>query len=130
MDVSFYQYSGEWTIINKNYDRNNVNDTSTYGTVRINAYKIIEETLNLKDVRVFDYEIDDEGKRKAILNKKETAIAQSKQELIKQKFKDWIWEEPERRNMLCQLYNEKFNSIRPREYDGSHINFVGMNTEI
>lgn len=130
MDVSFYQYSGEWTIINKNYDRNNVNATSTYGTVRMNAYKIIEETLNLKDVRVFDYEIDDEGKRKAILNKKETAIAQSKQELIKQKFKDWIWEEPERRNMLCQLYNEKFNSIRPREYDGSHINFVGMNPEI
>lgn len=103
---------------------------STYGTKRINAYKIIEETLNLKDVRIFDYVEDSDGKKKAILNKKETAIAQAKQELIKQGFQDWVWSEPERRERLCKLYNEKFNSIRPREYDGSHITFNGMNPEI
>ena len=103
---------------------------TAYGTSRINAYKIIEETLNLKDVRIFDYIEDDEGKKKAVLNKKETAIAQSKQEMIKQEFQDWIWSDPERRERLCKSYNEKFNSVRPREYDGSHIIFNGMNPEI
>ncbi len=105
-------------------------DKQVYGTSRINAYKIIEETLNLKDVRIFDYIEDDEGKKKAVLNKKETAIAQSKQEMIKQEFQDWIWSDPERRERLCKSYNEKFNSVRPREYDGSHIIFNGMNPEL
>ena len=99
-------------------------------TGRINAYKIIEETLNLKDVRIFDYVEDADGKKKAILNKKETAIAQAKQELIKQGFQDWVWSDPERRERLCRLYNDKFNNLRPREYDGSHIVFSGMNPEI
>ena len=103
---------------------------STYGTSRINAYKIIEETLNLKDVRIFDYIEDEDGKKKAVLNKKETAIAQAKQELIKQGFQDWVWADPTRREKLTKMYNEKFNSIRPREYDGSHITFNGMNPEI
>ena len=128
--VHFSQYTGEWNIEGKSYDRGNVKAYSTYGTSRINAYKIIEETLNLKDVRIFDYVEDEEGKKKAILNKKETAIAQAKQELIKQGFQDWIWAEPERRERLTKMYNEKFNSIRPREYDGSHITFNGMNPEI
>ncbi len=128
--IHFSEYTGEWNIEGKSYDRGNVKAYSTYGTSRINAYKIIEETLNLKDVRIFDYEEDADGKRKAILNKKETAIAQAKQELIKQGFQDWIWSDPERRERLCKLYNEKFNSIRPREYDGSHITFNGMNPEI
>ena len=126
----FSHYTGEWNIEGKSYDRANVKAYSTYGTSRINAYKIIEETLNLKDVRIFDYIEDDEGKKKAVLNKKETAIAQAKQELIKQGFQDWIWADPARREKLCKLYNEKFNSIRPREYDGSHITFNGMNPEI
>ena len=103
---------------------------STYGTSRINGYKIIEETLNLKDVRIFDYIEDEDGKKKAVLNKKETAIAQAKQELIKQGFQDWVWADPTRREKLTKMYNEKFNSIRPREYDGSHITFNGMNPEI
>ena len=128
--VHFSQYSGEWNVEGKSYDRGNVKAYNTYGTSRINAYKIIEETLNLKDVRIFDYIEDDEGKKKAVLNKKETAIAQSKQELIKQGFQDWIWAAPTRREKLTKLYNEKFNSIRPREYDGSHITFSGMNPEI
>ena len=128
--VHFSQYTGEWNIEGKSYDRGNVKAYSTYGTSRINAYKIIEETLNLKDVRIFDYIEDEDGKKKAVLNKKETAIAQSKQELIKQGFQDWIWSDPERRERLCKMYNEKFNSIRPREYDGSHITFNGMNPEI
>lgn len=128
--IHFSEYTGEWNIEGKSYDRGNVKAYSTYGTSRINAYKIIEETLNLKDVRIFDYEEDADGKKKAILNKKETAIAQAKQELIKQGFQDWIWSDPERRERLCKLYNEKFNSIRPREYDGSHITFNGMNPEI
>ena len=114
----------------KSYDRSNVKAYSTYGTSRINAYKIIEETLNLKDVRIFDYIEDEEGRKKAVLNKKETAIAQAKQELIKQGFQDWIWADPARREKLTKMYNEKFNSIRPREYDGSHIVFNGMNPEI
>lgn len=128
--VHFSAYTGEWNIEGKSYDRSNVKAYSTYGTGRINAYKIIEETLNLKDVRIFDYVEDADGKKKAILNKKETAIAQAKQELIKQGFQDWIWSDPERRERLCRLYNDKFNSLRPREYDGSHIVFSGMNPEI
>ena len=128
--VHYSQYTSEWNIEGKSYDRSNVKAYSTYGTSRINAYKIIEETLNLKDVRIFDYVEDDEGKKKAVLNAKETAIAQAKQEQIKQEFQDWIWSDPDRRERLCKIYNEKFNSIRPREYDGSHITFNGMNPEI
>ena len=128
--VHFSPFTSEWNIEGKSYDKGNVRAYNTYGTSRINAYKIIEETLNLKDVRIFDYSEDDEGKKKAVLNKKETAIAQSKQEMIKQEFQDWIWSDPERRERLCKSYNEKFNSVRPREYDGSHIIFNGMNPEI
>ena len=128
--VHFSPFTSEWNIEGKSYDKGNVRAYNTYGTSRINAYKIIEETLNLKDVRIFDYIEDDEGRKKAILNKKETAIAQSKQEMIKQEFQDWIWSDPERRERLYKFYNEKFNSVRPREYDGSHIIFNGMNPEI
>ena len=128
--VHFSPFTSEWNIEGKSYDKGNVRAYNTYGTSRINGYKIIEETLNLKDVRIFDYIEDDEGKKKAVLNKKETAIAQSKQEMIKQEFQDWIWSDPERRERLCKFYNEKFNSVRPREYDGSHIIFNGMNPEI
>ena len=128
--VHFSPFTSEWNIEGKSYDKGNVRAYNTYGTSRINAYKIIEETLNLKDVRIFDYIEDDEGRKKAVLNKKETAIAQSKQEMIKQEFQDWIWSDPERRERICKSYNEKFNSVRPREYDGSHIIFNGMNPEI
>ena len=128
--VHYSKFTSEWNIEGKSYDRGNVKAYSTYGSSRINAYKIIEETLNLKDVRIFDYIEDDEGKKKAVLNAKETAIAQAKQEQIKQAFQDWVWADPQRREKLCKLYNEKFNSIRPREYDGSHITFSGMNPEI
>lgn len=128
--VHFSPFTSEWNIEGKSYDKGNVRAYNTYGTSRINAYKIIEETLNLKDVRIFDYIEDDEGRKKAVLNKKETAIAQSKQEMIKQEFQDWIWSDPERRERLCKSYNKKFNSVRPREYDGSHIIFNGMNPEI
>lgn len=128
--VHYSPITGEWNIEGKNYDRGNVKANSTYGTERINAYKIMEETLNLRDVRIFDYLEDGYGKKIAVLNKKETAIAQGKQELLKQAFQDWIWSDPERRARLTTLYNEKFNSNRPREYDGSHLNFVGMNPEI
>ena len=128
--VHYSQFSSEWNIEGKSYDRSNVKAYSTYGTSRINAYKIIEETLNLKDVRIFDYVEDADGKKKAVLNAKETAIAQAKQEQIKQGFQDWVWADPQRREKLCRLYNEKFNSTRPREYDGSHIVFSGMNPEI
>ena len=130
MKVHFSEYTGEWNIENKTGDKSNVKANSTYGTKRINGYKILEETLNLKDVRIFDYVEDADGKRKAVLNKKETAIAQSKQELIKQGFQDWVWADPKRRERLCKIYNERFNSTRPREYDGSHITFSGMNPEI
>ncbi len=130
MKVHFSEYTGEWNIENKTGDKSNVKVNSTYGTKRINGYKILEETLNLKDVRIFDYVEDADGKRKAVLNKKETAIAQSKQELIKQGFQDWVWADPKRRERLCKIYNERFNSTRPREYDGSHITFSGMNPEI
>lgn len=128
--VRYTSLTGEWNVSEKNYDRGNVKAANTYGTDRINGYKIIEETLNLKDVRIFDYVYDDNGKKTPVLNKKETAIAQGKQEMIKQAFQDWVWKDPHRRERLCKLYNEKFNSIRPREYDGSHLTFVGMNPEI
>ena len=124
--VHYSKYTGEWNVEGKSADRGNIKANNTYGTFRINGYKIVEETLNLRDVRIFDY---DEN-RNAILNKKETAIAQGKQALIKQAFQDWIWKDPERRERLTRLYNDKFNSIRPREYDGSHINFAGINPEI
>ncbi len=128
--VHYSPISAEWNIENKNYDRMNVIANTTYGTSRINAYKIIEETLNLKDVRIFDYVEDENGNRKPVLNKRETAIAQGKQEMIKQAFQDWIWKDPHRRERLVRMYNDKFNCMRPREYDGSHINFSGMNPEI
>ena len=128
--VHYSKYTGEWRIEGKSADRSSVQAYSTYGTNRANGYKIIEETLNLRAVRIFDYIEDEHGNRTPVLNKKETAIAQGKQELIKQAFQDWIWKDPERRERLCKLYNEKFNSIRPREYDGSHINFVGINPAI
>ena len=128
--VHYSQFSSEWNIEGKSYDRSNVKAYSTYGTSRINAYKIIEETLNLKEVRIFDYVEDVDGKKKPVLNAKETAIAQAKQEQIKQGFQDWVWKDPQRRELLCKIYNEKFNSTRPREYDGSHIVFSGMNPEI
>lgn len=128
--VHYSPFTSEWNIENKSYDTSNIKVFNTYGTSRINAYKIIEESLNLKDVRIFDYIEDEEGRKKPVLNKKETQIAQAKQELIKQGFRDWIWSDPSRREKLCRLYNDKFNSLRPREYDGSHITFNGMNPEI
>ena len=130
MKVHYSKITGEWRIEDKNKDRGNVKAISTYGTKRVNAYEIIETTLNLKDVRIFDYQYDEEGRRIAVLNKKETAIAQSKQELIKDAFAEWIWKDPDRREAICKTYNILFNSNRPREYDGSHINFSGMNPEI
>lgn len=130
MKVHYSGITGEWRIEGKSKDRGNVKAISTYGTKRVNAYEIIETTLNLKDVRIFDYQYDEEGRRIAVLNKKETAIAQSKQELIKEAFAEWIWKDPDRREAICKTYNILFNSNRPREYDGSHINFSGMNPEI
>lgn len=126
----YSQHTGAWNIESKFADRGNIKAENTYGTTRVNGYKIIEETLNLRDLRIFDYVEDKYGNRVPVLNKKETAIAQGKQELIKQAFQDWIWKDPARRERLTRLYNDKFNSIRPREYDGSHLNFVGMNPEI
>lgn len=128
--VKYSNITAEWYIDRKSNDRNNVKAYTTYGTSRINAYKIIEQTLNLKDVKIFDTFIDDEGRKQRVLNRKETAIACSKQDAIKEAFLNWVWEDPERRNHLVRLYNDKFNCIRPREYDGSHIGFVGMNPEI
>lgn len=128
--VNYISVTGEWNIQGKSSDRSNIKAYKTYGTSRVNGYKIIEDTLNLKDVRIFDYEELPDGKKRAILNKKETTIAQSKQETIKQKFVDWIFKDPTRRNDLCEIYNKRFNSNRTREYDGSHINFVGMNPDI
>ncbi len=128
--VKYTELTGEWTIANKSFDRTNVVANTTYGTNRINGYKIIEDTLNLKDVRIFDYVEDENGNKKPVLNKKETAIAQGKQEMIKQAFQDWIWKDPNRRERLVRIYNDLFNSMRPREYDGSHITFSGMNPEI
>ena len=127
--VHYFEYTGEWNIEGKSYDKGNVKAKNTYGSVRANAYNIIESTLNQKTVKVFDY-FEEDGKRKAVLNKKETSVAQAKQKLIEQAFEEWIWKLPERREELCKIYNERFNSIRPREYDGSHINFYGMNPEI
>ena len=130
MKVHYSGITGEWRIEGKSKDRGNVKAISTYGTQRINAYEIIEVTLNLKDVRIFDYVYDDDGRKTAVLNKKETAIAQSKQEFIKDAFAEWIWKDPDRREAICKTYNILFNSNRPREYDGSHISFSGMNPEI
>lgn len=127
--VHYFEYTGEWNIEGKSYDKGNVKAKNTYGSVRANAYNIIESTLNQKTVKVFDY-FEEDGKRKAVLNKKETSVAQAKQKLIEQAFEEWIWKSPERREELCKIYNERFNSIHPREYDGSHINFYGMNPEI
>ena len=129
IEVKYSNITGEWSISNKSYDKG-VKATNTFGTKRINAYKIIEESLNLKDVRIFDYVEDEEGKKKPVLNKKETMIAQQKQDLIKAEFDNWIWKNHDRRERLTRLYNERFNSNRPREYDGSHITFSGMNPEI
>lgn len=128
--IHFSSYTGEWNVEGKSYDRSNVKAYNTYGTDRINGYKIIEQTLNLKDVRIFDYVEDENGRKVPVLNKKETAIAQAKQEQIKQAFQDWIWRDQGRRERLCKLYNEKFNSTRPREYDGSHLSLFGINPEI
>lgn len=128
IDVSYSEYNAEWRISHKSFDKS-VNAVSTYGTKRINAYKILEDTLNLRDVKIFDNVFED-GKEKRVLNKEETAIAQSKQELIKSRFASWIFSDRDRRERLCRLYNEKFNSVRPREYDGSHLIFDGMNSEI
>ena len=130
MKVHYSGITGEWRIEGKSKDRGNVKAISTYGTKRINAYEIIEDTLNLKDVRIFDYVYDADGRKTAVLNKKETAIAQSKQELIKDAFAEWIWKDPDRCEAICKTYNILFNSNRPREYDGSHISFSGMNPEI
>ena len=130
MKVKFSEYNSQWYITSKNYDYSNVKANKTYGTNRVNAYEIIEKTLNLKDVKVFDTVTDLDGNKKREFNAKETAIAQAKQDQIKQAFEDWIFNDVERRERLVRLYNDKFNSIRPREYDGSHLNFVGMNPEI
>ena len=124
------EVTGQWAITDKNSDRGNVKVLTTYGTKRMTAYHILEQTLNQKDVRVFDYIEDENGNKKAVLNKKETAIAQDRQELIKQKFSEWIWRDIDRRELLCRVYNETFNGVRPREYDGRHIRFEGMNPEI
>ena len=128
--VHYSPITAAWNIENKNADYNNVAAGVTYGTNRINAYKIIEETLNLKDVRIFDTVTDENGNEVRVLNKKDTILAQQKQQAIKDAFRDWIWKDPDRRDRLTTLYNTKFNSIRPREYDGSHIRFTGMNPEI
>ena len=128
--VHYSQITGEWRIEGKSKDSYNVKAYSTYGTSRASAYDIIESSLNLKDIRIFDYQYDTDGRRVAVLNKKETAIAQGKQELLKEAFAEWIWKDQERREKICKAYNILFNSNRPREYDGSHINFSGMNPEI
>ena len=130
MNILYSKYNGEWSITEKSSDYGNIKAVATYGTKRMSSYQILEQTLNLKDVRVFDYVEDEHGNKKAVLNKKETAIAQDRQELIKQKFAEWIWKDIDRRERLCKIYNETFNSIRPREYDGSHITFSGINPEI
>lgn len=129
MNILYSKFTGEWNISEKNSDFGNIKAVTTYGTKRISAYYIFEQTLNLKDVRIFDTIIED-GNEKRVLNKKETAIAQDRQELIKSKFTDWLWKDIDRREMLCSIYNETFNSVRPREYDGQHITFNGMNPEI
>ena len=128
--VRYTAMNGDWFIENKSSDVGNVKADSTYGTKRASAYRIIEDTLNLRDVRIFDYVLDENGNKKAVFNHKETTAAQAKQEVIKQAFQDWIWKDPERRNRLVRSYNDTFNSVRPREYDGSHITFGGISPEI
>ena len=128
--VQYSPVTGEWNVSEKSLDRSSIRVFNTYGTKRVSAYKIVEDTLNLRDVRVFDTVQDENGKEQRVLNKKETAIAQDKQDQIKEKFQEWVWSDPSRREQLCSLYNEKFNAIRPREYDGSHLVFAGMNPEI
>ena len=128
--VHYSHYTGGWNVTEKTYDRSNIHTFNTYGTQRVGAYKIIEDSLNLRDVRVWDKVYDENGNEKRVINKRETAIAQAKQEIIHAKFEEWIWKDPARRERLCRLYNDKFNSIRPREYDGSHLTFPGMNPEI
>lgn len=130
ININYSSITGNWNVAGKNSDRANVKINNTYGTKRINALKIIEDTLNLRDVRIFDYVENEKGNRVAVLNPKETTIAQQKQEAIKAAFDDWIWKDPTRREILTKMYNEKFNSVRTREYDGSHIIFSGMNPEI
>jgi N12 class adenine-specific DNA methylase len=130
IDIQYSKLTGVWNVSGKSCDKGNIKVNKTYGTHRANALKIIEDTLNLRDVRIFDYKENEEGKRVAVLNPKETTIAQQKQEAIKAAFENWIWKNPERRNTLVKMYNEKFNNIRTREYDGNHITFSGMNPEI
>lgn len=130
LQVRYTAYNGDWFIENKSSDIGNVKADSTYGTKRASAYRIMEDTLNLRDTRIFDYIYDEHNNKKAVLNHKETTAAQAKQEVIKQAFQDWIWKDPERRNRLVRYYNDTFNSIRPREYDGSHITFGGISPEI
>lgn len=130
LKVRYTPINGDWFIENKSSDMGNVKADSTYGTKRASAYRIIEDTLNLRDTRIFDYVYDEHSNKKAVLNAKETTAAQAKQEVIKQAFKDWIWKDPERRNRLVRYYNDTFNSVRPREYDGSHITFGGISPEI
>ena len=130
LKVRYTAYNGDWFIENKSSDIGNVKADSTYGTKRASAYRIMEDTLNLRDTRIFDYVYDEHNNKKAVLNHKETTAAQAKQEVIKQAFGDWIWKDPERRNRLVRYYNDTFNSIRPREYDGSHITFGGISPEI
>ena len=130
LKVRYTPINGDWFIENKSSDMGNVKADSTYGTKRASAYRIIEDTLNLRDTRIFDYVYDEHGNKKAVFNAKETTAAQAKQEVIKQAFQDWIWKDPERRNRLVRYYNDTFNSVRPREYDGSHITFGGISPEI
>ena len=130
LKVRYTPMNGDWFIENKNSDMGNVKADSTYGTKRASAYRIIEDTLNLKDTRIFDYVYDEHGNKKAVFNAKETTAAQAKQEVIKQAFADWIWKDPERRSRLTRYYNDTFNNTRPREYDGSHIVFGGISPEI
>ena len=130
LKVRYTPINREWFIENKSSDMGNVKADSTYGTKRVSAYRIIEDTLNLRDTRIFDYVYDEHGNKKAVFNAKETTAAQAKQEVIKQAFQDWIWKDPERRNRLVRYYNDTFNSVRPREYDGSHITLGGISPEI
>lgn len=128
--LSYSSYNANWNISAKNMDKESVKADKTYGTSRANAYRLMEDCLNLKQTKIFDYEYDDDGNKQAILNKKETMIAQQKQDTIKENFNNWIWKDPQRREELTQIYNRLFNSIRPREYNGDHLEFPGMNPEI
>ncbi len=130
IDVQYSPASGLWNIKGKNADRSNVLATATYGTERVNAYKILEDTLNLKDVRVYDPAVNEEGRETRVLNKKETMLASQKQDALKEAFREWVFADQARREKLCWEYNERFNAIRPREYDGGHLTFPGMNPEI